>query len=99
MTQWKVANSLLFAILQVPISLDKGFCTEGDLNKQYQKYIQSQRFYINNLKVCHSERKSERNEYFLQKRTFSWLSLTPSGASVVPDYIICMEERYIRVKE
>ena len=49
MTQWKVANSSLFAILQALISLDKGFCTKGELNKQYQKYIQSQRFYDNNL--------------------------------------------------
>ena len=31
------------------------------------------------------------------KRTFSWLSITPFGASVVPDYIICMGKRCIRV--
>ena len=33
-TQWKVANSTLFARVQAPIGLVKGFCTEGKLNKQ-----------------------------------------------------------------
>ena len=34
-TQWKVANSTLFAILQAPKGPLKGFCTESKLNKQH----------------------------------------------------------------
>ena len=52
-----------------------------------------------NLKVCRLLSTVKRNKYSLQKRTFSLLSITPSGASVVPDYIIRMGKRYIRVKE
>ena len=90
--------------------MDKGFCTKGELNKQYQKYIHiiisTTHNYNTYPKICEDNLKVyrllstvKRNEYSLQKRTFSWLSITPSGASVVPDYIICMGERYIRVKE